>query len=78
MVFALCDEEDLLGLLQSAVQLTAEEERRRRRQEIGKEKWGRWEGREGAEKESDKHSVKRLKAGMPREEEESNTDKQMI
>lgn len=40
MVFALCDEEDFLGLLQSAVQLKGGEETGRK--EIGKEKWGRW------------------------------------
>lgn len=51
MVFALCDEEDFLGLLQSAVQLREErtdEEAGNWKREMG----GRWR----AERESDKHS----------------------
>lgn len=68
MVFALCDEEDFQGLPQSAVQLREE----RRDEETGnwKSEMGEMEGRgRGAGKESDKHSVRRLKAGMHREEE---------
>ncbi len=57
MVFALCDEEDFLGLLQSAAQL-----RRERRQEIEKGEWGRRKVERRNEKESDKHSVRRLRA----------------
>lgn len=37
-----------------------------RRKEIGKEKWGRWKA-ERADKESYKHSARRLKPGMYRE-----------
>lgn len=48
MVFALCDEEDFLGLLQSAVQLMLE----RRAEETGnwKREMGRWKAKRGLRK----------------------------
>lgn len=48
MVFALCDEEDFLGLLQSAVQLTVERQNERK----GNWKRGKME-REQRKKETD-------------------------
>lgn len=64
MVFALCDEEDFLGLLQSAVQLREE----RTDEEAGN--WKREMGGDGELREKVTNIQRRLEAGLHREEEE--------